>query len=63
MERYRLVSDLVVYKGLPSAVGIRCLTCMRVSWNPNDVAQRYCGFCHVFHEDADKAAALARDKE
>jgi hypothetical protein len=32
-------------------LGIRCHTCQRVSFNANDVEQRYCGFCHVFHED------------
>ena len=31
--------------------GIMCLTCGRVSYNPNDVAQKYCAHCHVFHED------------
>jgi len=35
--------------GLPPA--IKCLICERVSYNPNDIAQRYCGFCHHFHED------------
>jgi hypothetical protein len=27
---------------------IMCLKCGMVSFNPNDVAQRYCGACHVF---------------
>ncbi|WP_233854149.1 hypothetical protein [Paraburkholderia sp. HD33-4] len=31
--------------------GIRCRLCGRISWNPNDVEQRYCGACHVFHDD------------
>lgn len=30
---------------------ITCLRCKRTSFNPNDVEQRYCGFCHVFHDD------------
>jgi len=30
---------------------IMCLTCGRVSHNPNDVANKYCGHCHIFHED------------
>ncbi len=30
---------------------IMCLTCGRVSSNPNDVAEKYCGYCHVFHEN------------
>lgn len=28
---------------------IKCLACQRVSYHPEDVAARYCGFCHVFH--------------
>jgi hypothetical protein len=32
------------------SVGIRCNTCDCVSWNPNDVEQLYCGFCHTFHD-------------
>jgi hypothetical protein len=28
-----------------------CPQCGRVSHNPHDVAQRYCGFCHVFLDD------------
>jgi hypothetical protein len=31
--------------------GIRCMTCGLVSWNPEDVAERYCGNCKVFHEE------------
>jgi hypothetical protein len=31
--------------------GIRCLGCGLTSWNPKDVANRYCGFCHAFHEE------------
>jgi phage FluMu protein Com len=30
---------------------IRCNTCMKVSWNTNDVIHRYCGHCKAFHED------------
>ncbi len=28
---------------------IVCLKCGRLSFNPNDVAARYCSNCHVFH--------------
>ncbi len=31
---------------------ITCLICGRTSFNPTDIAQKYCGACHVFHEDA-----------
>lgn len=30
---------------------ITCKRCGRTSHNLNDVEWRYCGFCHVFHED------------
>jgi len=35
----------------PTPVGIRCLRCGRVSYNLNDVRERYCGACHRFHDD------------
>lgn len=25
---------------------IHCLKCHRTSYNPHDIAHRYCGFCH-----------------
>lgn len=28
---------------------IECLVCGRISHNPDDVANRYCGYCHAFH--------------
>jgi hypothetical protein len=31
---------------------ITCLVCGLTSWNANDVENRYCGFCHRFHEDS-----------
>jgi hypothetical protein len=38
---------LVVHNGLK----IECLLCKRLSENPHDVTQRYCPWCHRFHED------------
>jgi hypothetical protein len=35
-------------KGRPS---ITCPACQRVSYNPHDVMNRYCGACHRFHDD------------
>jgi hypothetical protein len=29
----------------------RCSRCERVSYNPNDAEQRYCGQCHAFLDD------------
>jgi hypothetical protein len=34
-----------------------CLTCHRTSYNPHDAEQRYCGYCHRFHDDAAAQAA------
>ena len=36
---------------------ITCPRCGRTSHNPNDVRERYCGACHVFHGDAHPALA------
>lgn len=38
---------------------IRCLICRMESFNSNDIAQRYCGFCHHFH-DTIEACGLGR---
>lgn len=44
--------DLVVHRETKRLVlGIRCHTCQRVSYHPQDVEQRYCGACHRFHND------------
>jgi len=32
-------------------LGIECRTCEMLSHNPHDVIKRYCGHCHVFHDD------------
>jgi hypothetical protein len=39
------------YELLDEGRAIKCYVCGMVSHNPNDVAQRYCGNCHRFHED------------
>jgi hypothetical protein len=31
--------------------GILCTRCGRVSYNPEDVRQRYCGACRRYHQD------------
>lgn len=33
------------------ASSIVCPRCRRRSFNANDIAERYCGACHRFHED------------
>jgi hypothetical protein len=30
---------------------ITCPVCRRTSFNKNDVEQKYCGFCHRFHDE------------
>jgi len=49
----KLISATVHYRLLASGPlsGIQCLTCGKTSWNPNDVANKYCGKCHRFHGD------------
>lgn len=39
-------SYLILYDGL----AILCLVCGLISYNPNDVKEKYCGHCHIFHE-------------
>jgi len=29
---------------------IKCLVCGMVSYNKNDIEQKYCGNCHQFHD-------------
>lgn len=39
-------------EGVTALIGsIVCPQCGRRSYNPHDVAQRYCGKCHQFHAD------------
>jgi hypothetical protein len=45
---YELVTTPV---GTVAYPGIKCLRCGRTSHNPNDIAQKYCGHCHRFHDD------------
>lgn len=32
------------------AAGIFCKLCLLVSYHPQDIAQKYCGHCHRWHE-------------
>lgn len=43
--------------------GIQCLLCGLTSFNYNDITNKYCGHCHIFHEDslpADKEKEIVR---
>ena len=37
----------------PRSITITCPRCGRTSYNPEDVKQRYCGACHMYHDDMD----------
>lgn len=39
------------YEILAHGRAIYCRVCGRTSWNANDVAHRYCGACHAYHDD------------
>jgi hypothetical protein len=39
------------YRLAPDGQSITCLVCGRTSHHPRDVAERYCGHCHRFHDD------------
>jgi hypothetical protein len=43
----------------PDRSAIRCELCGSVSAHPRDVAERYCGWCHLFHDVVAQARALA----
>jgi hypothetical protein len=32
-------------------LGIECRTCHTLSHNANDAIERYCGYCHAYHDD------------
>lgn len=38
---------------------ITCPRCQRVSYHPTDIARRYCGACHMFHDDMPVLPACA----
>lgn len=45
---------------------IKCLLCNRISHNPNDIRQRYCGNCHTFHDnfsDSESSGAIYPQRE
>jgi hypothetical protein len=53
-EMAGLASAFLVDNGIlcwisPAGDSITCAACRNTSRNPNDVATRYCGFCHTFY--------------
>lgn len=58
------------YRITENGRSITCLSCGLTSHNVEDVRQRFCGRCHVFHEDENfhqrlrgQALVLGREKE
>ena len=39
-------------KTMSAPTGITCPKCLRTSYNPNDVAHGYCGYCHDWTGEA-----------
>jgi ribosomal protein S27AE len=50
-------------KGRHSQPSFVCPRCAAVSYNLNDIRERYCGRCHVFFDDAERERAAARRDE
>jgi hypothetical protein len=48
------------HKALKRLEGMRCFKCGRVTYDPNDLRNRYCPSCQVFHDDADAAEQWQR---
>ena len=40
---------------------IACHVCGMMSYHPEDIAQRYCGSCHQFHDIMERALELDPD--
>jgi len=51
---YVLNGPTVTYRIEQQGAAITCLRCGVTSHHPEDVKNRYCGRCHVFHEDIPK---------
>jgi hypothetical protein len=44
--------DLVTIEdGARVVLAIRCQQCLRLSFHPKDIRERYCAACSVFHEE------------
>jgi hypothetical protein len=56
--------EIVEEARAPGGKAIKHLACGRTSYNPNDVNERYCGFCHVFLDDiGDKGEVISDSPE
>jgi ribosomal protein L37E len=55
-------SGLPPYIITPGGKSIICLYCGWESYNPNDVANKYCGHCHAFIMDKYENQKAAKDR-
>lgn len=39
--------------------GIECRFCNLASFHPNDIQNKYCGYCDIFHDDISEVLTLA----
>ncbi len=44
-----VIADITVTDGRLRS--ITCLVCGSTSFHGDDIRQRYCGYCHAFHDD------------
>lgn len=51
-EECRGSGQAPTFRLVASGAAIECRRCGAVSYNPNDVRERYCGRCHAFHTTA-----------
>jgi hypothetical protein len=51
------------YEIVEGGEAIKCLACGLTSHHPKDVEHRYCGKCHVFHNDEDLKDKLGVDRD
>ena len=48
---------------MTGAKSITCPRCRRTSWSPGDIANRYCGYCHAFHDELHLLPPLEPDDD
>jgi hypothetical protein len=53
--RLALIANVLGKRGIrrdhATVPSITCPTCRRTSYQTRDIAEKYCGFCHRFHDD------------
>ncbi len=60
------VPYVLLKHAISGTMGLLCLVCHRLSWNPNDVREHYCAGCHQYLDNLpedvrrEKAYAVVR---